>query len=59
MSDDPKPLDLWRRLAVWRLTARYYSDHPDTAPPGREEWLDLADTLVELFELTDNEDGEP
>jgi hypothetical protein len=58
MSDDPKPLDLWRRLAAWRLTARYYAEGDPATPPSREEWLDLADTLVELFELMEEESDE-
>jgi hypothetical protein len=49
--------DVFHRLTVWRLTAKYAVRYPDDNPPLTiAEWRDLADTLVELFELLDDDE---
>jgi hypothetical protein len=43
---------LRKRVAVWRLTARYYAEMPgDHVAPTREEWADLTETLSQISEM--------
>lgn len=51
MSDDI----IDRRVAAWRLTARFYAEKGGK-PPSRDEWAELADLLSILSAALDKWD---